>query len=570
MPASIKYLNKKRKTLKTLKDPWLQPYQILGKYIYTKKQQFQQQAEEGAFLNDGMINDSTAIRANGAMASAIMGALWKSGGKTFRIRRPKNIPNNDANNRYYMAVNEAITEAMESPKSGFETAFHEEICEEGAFGTGCIALFRGDYENPLNFKSWSIQSIYISEGPDGYVDTIYYDEKVSIDTLAERYGLENLPEDLRKKYEDPTTRVEKVLLCVGIEPRPRSERTGDGVFGMPIATYHFLPDQSHFLKESGYVELPARVGRWYKLANEVYGRSPGMDALPAIMQINALKESFLVGVEKKVEPPLWILDDGTLGAGTVDTSARGLSVFNSTGRAIGQTPLGTIFDIGELQSCAAAIAETKEEILQHFLIDRLYDLNNKTRMTLGEAEMRYQIRSDALSAIYARYTAEILNPLVTRAYNILFDMGLLGVREDDYLSIAALEDEGIDPIIIPPDVVTAIELGRKIYEIDYISPAAHVMREEEYRGLMATVNNALQLAGAGADSLIKMDVDKILEFSAELSGAPADILLADDAVAELREARAKEQQQMMQAEMAEQVTKAGKNVAQSRAALAAA
>lgn len=567
MAADIKYLIEKRKVLFSRKDPWLQPFQILGKYIYTKKQQFQQTVQEGAFLNDGMINDSTAVRANSAMASAIMGALWKSGSKTFRISRPKNIPDTDSNNKYYREVNERIAEAMEAPKAGFETAFHEEICEEGAFGTGCIALFQGDYETPLNFKSWSIQNIAIEEGPDGYVDTVYYDEKISVGNLVQRYGYNNMPDSIKKKYDNIKSRVEKVLLTVGIEPRPQEDRKGNGVFGMPFGSYHFLPDDKKLLKESGFTDLPARVGRWYKLASEMYGRSPGMDALPAIMQINALKESFLVGVEKKVEPPLYILDDGSLGAGTVDTSARGLSVFNSMGRTNQQNPVGAIFDIGELNSVATAITETKEEILQHFLIDRLYDLNNKTRMTLGEAEMRYQIRSDALSSIYARYTAEILNPLIVRAFSILFDMGLLGVTEDDYATQAVLEANGVEPLFIPPDVANAIVSNRKIYDVDYISPAANVMREEEYRGLITTMNNAINLVGAGGD-LAKIDTDRFLEHSARLSGAPSDIIVADDVVKQIRERQQQQQQAMMEAEVAGQMAKAGKDVAQGRAALA--
>lgn len=568
MPADFKYLVDKRKTLLKKKEPWLSQFQILGKYIYTKQQQFETTVQEGSFLNDGMINDSTAVRANSAMASAIMGALWKSGGKTFRIRRPKNIKNTELNNMYYQNINDELASAMESVKAGFEVAFHEEICEEGAFGTGCIAEFQGDYDNPLLFKSWSLQNILVSEGPDGYIDTVYYDERVTIGVLAQRYGVDKLPEDLRKKYDDLRTREERVILTVAIEPRSEDQRKGSGVFGMPIASYHFLPDNNTVLKESGFTEMPARVGRWYKLACETYGRSPGMDALPAIMQINAYKEAFLVGVEKKVDPPIWVLDDGSLGAGVVDTSPRGLSVFNSMGRTPGQPPIGVIFDIGELQSCAAAITETKEEILQHFLIDRLYDLNNKSRMTLGEAEMRYQIRSDALSSIYARYTAEILNPLITRAFNILFEMGLLGVQEDNYALQAVLESHGIEPLIIPPDVVEAILLGRKIYEVDYISPAAHVMREEEYRGLMSTVNNAIQLANVAPQVMDKIDIDEVLERANELSGGPASILVADDKVQKIREARAKQQQAAEQVQAAEIMSKAGKNVAQGKAALA--
>jgi hypothetical protein len=189
-------------------------------------------------------------------------------------------------------------------------------------------------------------------------------------------------------------------------------------------------------------------------------------------------------------------------------------------------------------------------------------------MTLGEAEMRYQIRSDALSAVYARNTNEKLNPIINRAFGIMFEMGLLGVREEDVVTQAVLIANGINPFIIPAEIVTAIEEGRRIYEINYISPAARVMRDEEYRGLMATVNNAIQLTGAGTDAMLKVNTDKVLERSCELSGAPDDILFSDDEVKKKRQARAQAQQAAQQAELAEVASKAGKNVAQARAAVA--
>ena len=279
-----------------------------------------------------------------------------------------------------------------------------------------------------------------------------------------------------------------------------------------------------------------------------------MDALPAIMQINALKEIFLICAEKKAEPPLYVMDDGSLGAGTVDTSARGLSVFNSFGRAPGQPPIGEVQTVGELQSLATMIESTSAEITQHFLIDKLYDLNNKSRMTLGEAEMRYQIRGDALSSIYARKTAETLNPLIIRSYNILFDMGLLGITEGDKATANLLRAEGIEPLIIPEAIARAIANGKKIYDIDYISPAAHVMREEEYRGVITTANNAMQMAAVDEMSIHKLNTDKFLEYSQELTGAPLDLLRSNDEAKKIREniakARAAETQVAMQKEQA--------------------
>jgi len=554
MPT-IKELTAKREDLKKRKQPWEYPYEILGKYIYTRKQQFQDTVSPGAFLNSGMINDSTAVRANGAMASAIMGALWKSGNKTFRLRRPRHISDTKAHQEFYMRQNEILAEAMESTKAGFETAFDEALREEGAFGTSGIAEFKGDYQNPLIFKSWSIQSVMIAEGADGFVDTIYYDDSIPLRVVAETYGEENLPADLKEKYKDPTKHNDRIKICIAIEPRLKKDQKGKGDTGMEIASYHFTFEGTpHILRESGYTELPVRISRWYKLANEEYGRSPGMDALPAIMQINALKEIFLICVEKKAEPPLYVMDDGSLGAGTVDTSARGLSVFNSFGRAPGQPPIGTIFDIGELQSLMTAIESTMNEITQHFLIDKLYDLNNKSRMTLGEAEMRYQIRGDALSSIYARKTAETLNPLIIRSYNILFDMGLLGIQADDEATANVLLENGIDPLIIPQEIVEAMAAGKNVYEIDYISPAAHVMREEEYRGLITTANNAMQVAQVNELAIYKLNTDKFLEYSRDLTGAPADLLLADDEVKKVREniarAQAAQAQVAMQREQA--------------------
>lgn len=554
MPT-IRELTAKRESLKSRKQPWEYPLEILGKYIYTRKQQFGQTTSPGAFLNDGMINDSTAIRANGAMASAIMGALWKSGNKTFRLRRPRHISDTKANQEFYLRQNEILASAMESPKAGFETAFDESLREEGAFGTSGIAEFKGDYQNPLIFKSWSIQSVMIAEGADGFVDTIYYDDSVPLRIVAETYGEENLPADLKALYQDPTKHNDRIKICIAIEPRPEKAQKGKGDKGMPIASYHFTFEGTpKLLRESGYTELPVRISRWYKLANEEYGRSPGMDALPAIMQINALKEIFLICVEKKAEPPLYILDDGSLGAGTVDTSARGLSVFNSFGRAPGQPPIGTIFDIGELQSLMTAIEATSGEITQHFLIDKLYDLNNKSRMTLGEAEMRYQIRSDALSSIYARKTAETLNPLIIRSYNILFDMGLLGITEEDEATANILRAEGIEPLIMPEEIAQAIVDGKDIYEIDYISPAAHVMREEEYRGLITTANNATQMAAVDEMSIHKLNIDKFLEHSRDLTGAPMDLLRSDEETKTIRtgiaKARAAEAQAAIQREQA--------------------
>jgi len=568
MSKDIKYLCEKREQLISKREYWNHQFQILGQYVFQRKQQFDIKYSEGSFLNDGMINDSTASRSLQAMVSAIMGSLWKTGGRTFRLAMPDFIPSTKEHKDYYLKINKMMAKYMETEKAGFELAFQETLLEEGAFGTGSIGVFEGDYITPLIYKCWSLQSLYVAETKDEFVDTIYYDQSRTVEQVVNEYGIENVSGSLKEKYNSSKSKLDKVVICIAIEPRTEKERAGKkGNIGMPFGSYHFEVETKHLLKESGYGEMPSKVSRWYKLANETYGRSPAMDALPAVMQINALKEAFLVGVEKKVEPPLYVLDDGSLGAATVDTSAGGLSVFNMSGRINVSQPVGVIFDVGELQSVWQAIEDTKLEINQHFLIDKLYDLNNKTRMTLGEANIRYDIRSDALSSVYARIMNEQLSPVIERSFNILFSKGLLGIQEEDDATRNILMSEGIDPIIIPPQIAEAMAMGREVYEIEYVSPASRILRQNEKQGTFELFNATMQLAQIDPDAMDIIDVDEALEIYRDLCGASPRVMRPKTEAEARRQARAEAQAQAAQAEQTQREATATRDIAQAQAML---
>lgn len=564
MAKSIEYLLKKRKMLVEERSPWDNQFEILAEYVYARKMGFQSETSPGAFKNDGSVNDSTASRALQAMTSAVMGSLWKTGGRTFRLKQPEYLSQSDEHKKYYEAINKAIYKYMESEKAGFELGFQENLNEEAAFGTGAFGVFQGDYATPLIFKCWSLQSLRIAQSKDEFVDTLYFDEKPTVEQLVNTYGLDNVSADVKKKYNEEKHRLDKVLICIAIEPRTLEDKKDapkSGNQSMSFASYHFEVDNKHIIKESGYTELPSKVSRWYRLANETYGRSPAMDALPAIMQLNALKEAFIVGVEKKVEPPLFTLDDGSLGAAVVDTSAGGLSVFNMSGRMNGQPPIGIIFDVGELQSLTVAIEGFRTEIMNHFLIDKLYDLNNKTRMTLGEAEIRYDIRSDALSSVYSRIFNEQLTPIIERSVNILFEMGLLGIAEVDMAKEKILRSNGIDPIIIPQEIQEAIVAGKSLYDIEYISPAAQLLRAAEKAGVTETINGVLALTAVNSDAMEYLDLAEAIEAIRDLSGAPSKILLAVETAKANILSKRQAQAEALEIEKAKIGSEAARNVA---------
>ena len=58
-------------------------------------------------------------------------------------------------------------------------------------------------------------------------------------------------------------------------------------------------------------EFPYVVPRYLKASHEIYGRSPGMNALPDVKILNKMVE-WNEGCRKQVDPPLLVPDDSML------------------------------------------------------------------------------------------------------------------------------------------------------------------------------------------------------------------------------------------------------------------
>jgi len=58
------------------------------------------------------------------------------------------------------------------------------------------------------------------------------------------------------------------------------------------------------LRKRGFHESPAVICRWDLVSNDAYGRSPGMDALPDIKQLQLETRRLSQGIDKMVNPPM--------------------------------------------------------------------------------------------------------------------------------------------------------------------------------------------------------------------------------------------------------------------------
>ena len=366
--------------------------------------------------------------------------------------------------------------------------------------------------------------------------------------MVEDYGIKNCSDKVKDSYHNGDT-SDRVKLLHIIAPRPKDEMKKMGPDGLPFVSLTIELESNHEVKDSGFHEMPVSISRFSKRRNEVYGRSPAMDGLPDILELNATKEARISAIEKSLDPPLGVYDDSLLGNEEIDTSAGGINVFATSGRIVNKNPVFPIFTVETIREVDKSISDLMISINEHFSIDRLLDFNNETEMTLGEAQMRQRIRSEALGSLFSRQQNELFTPLIERSISVLWRSGVFGVISGSPEE-KILKEEGVDPIIVPDAVAKVLGNGEDYYKITYLTPAARMLETAEAEGVVRAWEFALSLGEAAPEVLDNLNADKSLEIVARSAGAPTTIFFSEETITNMRQQRA--EQMAKQEELANQ------------------
>jgi len=549
--------------LKANKQPWLDLWQLVGEFIHMRRLDFTSSQQPGAFLTREIF-DSTAPKAIKTASSSILSMLWPQSVKRFRLKPPADLPETREIKDYYEKVTARQIDVMDNPKAGLPMALDEAILDALSFGTVGVEALKSKATKVV-YKAWGVKNISIAEGANGFVDTIYTEVCLPVHVIVKEYGLDAVSEKVRGLFNARQFDKEFNIL-VAIEPRITDDfaPVGKGNTGMPFQSVHIEMETKTLLRESGFNEIPMPVARFWKILGEVYGRSPAMDALPSVLESNAIWEAVTLAIEKNLDPPLGVLDDGKLGGGVIDTSAGAVNVFNIAGRAGEKNPIFPLFAVGEIKQTVSLLETLSQDISDHFFIDRLLDFNNETRMTLGEANIRNRLRNSTLGSIFTRLIAELFSPLIERTFNILFELGEFGVAEGSAEHSVLMLSSDEEPFIIPQDVVKLMASGRNVYDIEYFTPALRIMQAEEANGILQTYDAALLMKNAGMIGIEdNLDGDISIRRISGISGAPSEILRAPKDVEAIREARAEAAAEQQQLEAAKQMAESARNIGQS-------
>lgn len=555
MASRVDIILRKWEYMKTRKQNFELLYQAVAHFVYYYKKGFTNSITPGEIQNAD-IYDSTALRNARVLASFIRSLLWPSGSQSFSIVAAEvDDKIKDEIKEFFEYATQRMREIIDSPRAGFDAALSEHLLESVVFGTSGVIAQEVDDVIPIRFKAKEVKNSWIAEDSEGKVNTLYTLRNLQTEDMVDEYGLDNVSEDVRKSYVEGVIGKTHDVLHI-IEPR-RDRNTSKkkmGVNGMPFVSIHIEIKTKKILKESGFEEFPVAISRFYKSMGEEYGRSPAIDVLPDVTQLNAMMEAVLVATEKFMNPPLGVMDDGRFGGGYIDTSPGAVNVFHGAGTTAPDKTVFPLYTVGDLKSAEYIIEKLSKNIDNAFAIDKLLDFNNEARMTLGEVNLRDKIQGRSLNEMLTRPEYEFYTPLLDRVFNICLSRGEFGYSKNDP-RVKRLTALGFKPRVIPDAVSSRIVEGKVVYRIEYISPAKRLQMSEIVNAIDNMISFTNENSQVIPDALDNYDIDKVFIQRGSLLGISTKMVNSEKQVKAIRDGRAQARQAQIEKEDQERQAK---------------
>lgn len=545
--------------LQTLKAPWLPIYQSLAMYLLLRKQYFTVESLKSPFMLNH-VYDMTGANAARFAASSIIGQVMPNPYASFEfvpmVAEGEEVY--DDNYEFFETVNDVMPHILSMPDAGAMKSLLECVLDDVIFGMGAVVVDEvpDSLMTPIRYFAADAKVMNIDEDQWGSVNTVYLNRELSAMKCVDKYGFENVGKTVQSLYEG-TGRDTKVKVLQAIQPRLQRDPLKLGNLDKAFGSYHVHLESKHVMKESGYDELPIIVTRFWKVVGEMQGRSPAFDALSDIRAINKLVEMYERAGEMGLDPPKMISSEDVLGAGKIPWGP-GVDIPVHWNARMGTDRMKPIEIIQTVQNPSWAlerIRDLRQQIQDYFMVQQFTDLNNTSRQTLGEAQIRNELRMFQVGPILNNILTDLLGPLLERSFNILLARGFFGVIRGSVQDLR-LQAMGVKPKYVSNDFIQKRRMGLKGYRINFISPAARLMKLEENQGLTDTITFIQQMAASWPGALDLLNVDEAIRERQKLNGASGCVLNSPDEVKKIRAAKAQQSAEamMQQAALAQATT----------------
>lgn len=429
-------------------------------------------------------------------------------------------------------------------KSNFYNAIHN-VYTELPFGQCPLGIFAGGKAG-IFFSPFTIGTYGLDINACGEVDTFVRRYKLTPVQMAEQFGEENLPRNVKDALKNNSTKYTNQFNVCWLVEQNRESEGGISRFDMPYLSLYWVEnsDESEWLYVGGFHEWPIPTARYLVTGNEAYAKGAGWFAEGDAKMLQLLEKDSLMAAELGVKPPM---------QATQKATRQGINLIPGGATIVEDlaNPIVPLFNVNvNIEHLQYKIKEVEAKIKRTYNADLflMLDQLDKGQMTAREVMERTQERLQQLGPVVERLQDEFLNPIIERVYGILDRAGVFPDFPEEMLEVLDGQD----------------------VKIEYLSPLAQAQKMSGLVSIEQAIAFVAQMAQLWPETVDKIDALETINRYFEMLGAPATIRRSEEDLAQIQqqkqEAAMQEQQmqQMMQAAPAiNQAAQAAKNLTEA-------
>jgi hypothetical protein len=510
--------------LKTKRVNYDNVNQVIVDFVRPNGGDFITKDTDGA-RKDRNIFDSTAITAAKNLASIYYSGLTDPSTRWFNlVFSNKELIDNHEAKLWLEEVHRVMFRILTDPESGFDQQNYQFIYDLITFGTAAMWVAEEPAEGLL-FQTRHLSEIYIEEDQRGFVDTVYRVFKFNARQAEQKWGEEALGKKMRTALsKDPHKDFEFLHAVMPMKDyersvgsiEPRLER-------FDYVSIYVSKEDMNVLSVGGFFNLPYLVSRYDKRTGEIYGIGASWDALSDTQMTNIIKEIFLRGAQKELDPTLLVADDGVLIPERMIPGGMILGALSEDGQPL-VTKLDTRVD---LTAGLRVLEDSRQDIRSAYFVDAFQPKEGVQPLTATESIHNEQNKLRLVGPQARRFQSEYLTKLVNIVFEYVTRKGL----------VPPLEIEG--------------EEGKSVdIEVVYVSPLAFTLQTNQllsYNRFLGGIGPFAEVFPEGFDNF---DPDSIFRSGAKQSGIPVTSMRSSDEVEEIRKAREQAAQEAQAQEQA--------------------
>lgn len=467
------------------------------------------------------IMDGTPLFAARTLSSGMMAGLTSPARPWFRLATPDPaLSELGAVKVWLHTVETRMRDVFQ--KSNLYNVLPVMYGELGVFGTACM-LALDDPETVVRFLPLPIGSYWLANNYRLEVDTVYREFKMTVRQMVQEFGLDAC--SLRVQDMARSGNWENWIdIYHAIEPNNERLLGRMDAAGMPFRSVYWEKggEKDQVLAQRGFRENVVLAPRWNVVGEDVYGYSPGMDALGDSKALMLQQTRKAQAIDKMLDPPMGA--PTALRNSVVSMLPGDVTYFDSQQGGQGIRPLYEVRP--DVNALLADITETQNRINTAFYADLflMLSMSDRRQITAREIEERHEEKLLMLGPVLERLDDELLSPMIDRTFNLMLRAGL---------------------IPDPPPELQGVDL-----KVEYISILAQAQKMVGIGAVDRMAGFVGNLAGVWPEARHKFDAEQAVDEYADMLGISPRLVRSDEAVAEMRQADAQAQQMAQMGGMA--------------------